>query len=660
LKALWRFLGWIGPDLRDWKGDWRLFAMALASALLVRLAFPRWDFFFVAGFGLVPLLWAVPRARSGKQAFYLGWVYGAVFYYLLVFALTYLVEYRRAIPPAILIPVAIPGAAIYLGLFKGLFAWLFWRASCRPGVVQAGNLSRPAGDEIAAQAAGRPGRNRLPTCTTFGPANQPPAPQLHCAPQRPRFVFLFAALAWVGTDYLQSLGDLGFPWGYLGHALYLHPPLIQLAAWTGVYGLTLVLFWINHLLADILGRLKFVVPASAGGRGPASLPAGRATASNRKPPLCSSPTGREGAWGSPSVWNLLLRTAVLALFAAIVVFTALDAEWRVAAPGFYSTPPLTIGIVQPNIPQDTKFESYEETEQAAKLHAQILGKTVRLTDRLTSAAGAARCDLIIWPETAVTDDRFALDPRYASYFKDLVTNRFKTALFFGAANLIRLRHGKPLKPDEFRFEDYEADPSAFAIEAYVSGWLAEPGTGVVPKPYNKMQLVPFAEATPFLPFGSSFKRGNEHTVFAVHEPDGHGVLFRFGPMICFESVYPRLARGMVGNGAEVLVVITNDAWYKETDIPRQHQLESVFRAVENRRWLARSANHGISCFISPLGEIVAETPLSRDAAIRHEVRGTKELTIYTRVGDLFAIFALMAAAIWAIAAGRIRSSAKGS
>jgi len=559
LGRAWRF---IRPEARVWRADWRLFALAILSAVVMRFAYPRWNLAFVAAVGLVPFLWALTRARGGKQAFYLGFTYAAVYYYILVFWLNYLVEYRDAIPPAILIPIAIPGMAIWLGLFKGLFAWLVWWAG---------------------------GRGRMPA--------------------------VLAATAWVATDYLQSLGDLGFPWGYLGHALWRHPPLILLAAWTGVYGLTFILFWANHLILDAIRK---------GLREPTA----------------------------PSAGRLALRAVLLAGFAAIAVAAALDGRARAERPGFYSTPSVEVAIVQPNIAQSEKFDSYNaREEEAAKFHGRILAKTIRLTsDHILQADEPP--DLIVWPETAVTDEAFTINPWYRQFFRELATDRFDAGLLFGAANFVRYRDGRPFAPEEFDPDDYRAHPERYAWDAYVSAWYAEPDTGLRGQPYNKRKLVPFAEATPFLRIGSSFTRGTERPLFTVHDRQTRAPLVALGPLICFESVYPPLARDMVRQGADLLVVITNDAWYKLTAGPAQHQLQSVFRAVENRRWLARSANHGISCFISPLGEILQETELGRDATQQFAVRGTKGLTAYTRFGDFFALWTLATTLVLVVAATR--------
>ena len=100
---------------------------------------------------------------------------------------------------------------------------------------------------------------------------------------------------------------------------------------------------------------------------------------------------------------------------------------------------------------------------------------------------------------------------------------------------------------------------------------------------------------------------------------------------------------MARNDASLLVNITNDAWFGKTSGPYQHFSMTVFRAVENRRALVRSANTGISGFIDPAGRVLAATPLLQEAAVVRSVPMMKEKTVYTRVGDLFAQLCLVAA-----------------
>ena len=108
-------------------------------------------------------------------------------------------------------------------------------------------------------------------------------------------------------------------------------------------------------------------------------------------------------------------------------------------------------------------------------------------------------------------------------------------------------------------------------------------------------------------------------------------------MICFEAIFPELARAHVLAGADILVNITNDAWFGMTSAPYQHLSMAAIRAVENGRPLIRAANTGFSAFINPRGRIVSRSGLFTEGILEHEVPlGNSEMTRYTRYGDVFA------------------------
>jgi apolipoprotein N-acyltransferase len=98
---------------------------------------------------------------------------------------------------------------------------------------------------------------------------------------------------------------------------------------------------------------------------------------------------------------------------------------------------------------------------------------------------------------------------------------------------------------------------------------------------------------------------------------------------------------MTKNNAALLVNITNDAWFGRSSAPYQHFSMAIFRAVENRRSIIRSANTGISGFIDPLGRVVASTQLFTDAIMTRSVPILDEKTFYSRFGDLFAMACLV-------------------
>jgi apolipoprotein N-acyltransferase len=128
---------------------------------------------------------------------------------------------------------------------------------------------------------------------------------------------------------------------------------------------------------------------------------------------------------------------------------------------------------------------------------------------------------------------------------------------------------------------------------------------------------------------SDFTPGEEATTGVV---DGH----RIGGFICYEAIFPALVRRFGAGGAELLVNITNDAWYGTTSAPHQHLAMAAFRAVENRRYLVRAANTGITAVVDPRGRVLEPTRLFETTVLVREVPLVAETTFYTRHGNVFA------------------------
>jgi apolipoprotein N-acyltransferase len=119
-----------------------------------------------------------------------------------------------------------------------------------------------------------------------------------------------------------------------------------------------------------------------------------------------------------------------------------------------------------------------------------------------------------------------------------------------------------------------------------------------------------------------------------------------GVLICYEAIFPELARAHARENANVLVNLTNDAWFGMTSAPYQHLCMAAFRAVENRIPMIRAANTGLSAYIGPQGKIVAQSSLFDEAVLMGSLNvATPPLTIYARFGDLFALTSLILALI---------------
>ena len=156
--------------------------------------------------------------------------------------------------------------------------------------------------------------------------------------------------------------------------------------------------------------------------------------------------------------------------------------------------------------------------------------------------------------------------------------------------------------------------------------------------YDKIRLVPFGEYVPLrkmIFFAHKLVHEVGNFEFGTKEVPLVGLL-RYGPAICYEIVYPQIPRTQVIHGADVLVTITNDAWYDGTSAPRQHLNQARLRAIETDRYLLRAGTTGISAFVDPTGGILDELPMNRQGIIYAKFQPRHSTTLYVRFGDWFA------------------------
>ncbi len=265
-------------------------------------------------------------------------------------------------------------------------------------------------------------------------------------------------------------------------------------------------------------------------------------------------------------------------------------------------PPLKIGLVQGNIDQSIKWDESFQKE------------TMKIYERLSLKVADKKPDLIIWPETA-TPFFFQEAKEFQPIVLD-IPKKTDAFLLFGTPSY-KIERGK--------------------VHHYNSALLVSPA-GELRGKYDKIHLVPYGEYVPlgeYLSLGSlgegigNFKSGKETFNFTL--PQG-----KFGVLICFEIIFPDLCRKFVRQGANFLVTITNDAWFGRTSAPHQHLTMATFRAIENRVFIARSANTGISAFIDPVGRIMKQGDIFTEEAMNGTITLSKEKTFYTLYGDVFA------------------------
>lgn len=268
---------------------------------------------------------------------------------------------------------------------------------------------------------------------------------------------------------------------------------------------------------------------------------------------------------------------------------------------------IKVAVIQGNIDQEMKWND--------SFWPAIMARQIKITEE----AALQKPDLIIWPETSFPGYLW-VDVKLFDELKEFV-RRMDIPLLFGSI----IEEG----------------------EIYRNSAILLSREGHILQKYDKIHLVPFGEFLPFrtkLPFLSEiipiadFSSGDQFTLFSLAEAESAS---KFSVLICFEDTIAGLTRQFVNEGAQILINITNDAWFEDTNEPFMHLASSVFRAVENRRHLIRSANTGISGFIDTkgrLGEYVVDergksTYVSGYAI--EELSYKNKQTFYTRFGDIF-------------------------
>lgn len=259
---------------------------------------------------------------------------------------------------------------------------------------------------------------------------------------------------------------------------------------------------------------------------------------------------------------------------------------------------LNTSIIQGNFSQDIKWDDSSKA------------KTIKKYYQLT-LENSKDTHLVIWPETAMP---FAFNTgKEISDLIRLLPSIMKTNLLFGTV--------------------YRDDAGRYYNSAYILNEAGETA-GI----YNKVHLVPFGEYTPlldYIPFLSKITAaGGNFTAGSSHEPI-KTTIGDIGVLICFEGIFPKISNETVRKGAQVLVNITNDAWYDRTSAPFQHLSFYVFRAIETDRYLLRSANTGISAIIDPRGRIKEKTPIFEEAVLKGKFGMKSEKTFYLIYGDWF-------------------------
>ena len=309
-----------------------------------------------------------------------------------------------------------------------------------------------------------------------------------------------------------------------------------------------------------------------------------------------------------------------ALLAGSLAWGAMALGREAGPPPAGAGPGVRVAVIQPSIEQSIKWDPARHAEQ------------LLIFERLTREAGRGAPAAIIWPETAATIFLRG-DPALLERLTRLAAE-VRAPILVGSLDVVEGPRRRWLN-------------SAFLLTEQ----------GITAK-YDKIHLVPFGEYVPlsgligfvrsWAEFISDFEAGDTATVFPLPGSP-------FGAVICYEVIFPELFREFVKGGASFMVNITNDAWFGRTSGPWQHLGMLPLRAVEHRVAIARSANTGVSAFVSPTGRVTQALPLLERGVLTEALPLRRRTTLYTRFGDWLAHASLGATALaagWAAARRR--------
>ena len=315
-------------------------------------------------------------------------------------------------------------------------------------------------------------------------------------------------------------------------------------------------------------------------------------------------------------------------------------NWIGNRQGDQTDPTMEVAILQPNIDPYEKVSSYTSFDQ------QLQTLIKQSEDNITEQTA-----LLIWPETAlyrvggIGERELKERGRIYDSLWTFLRRHPNLTLFTGVESYgITDKKSPNSIPAPAWLQPMGRTDSLF-IESYNGAALLDSSGSLAF--YHKSKLVPGVETLPaflqilsgwFEEFGGTtggYTPQSERTVLNTKNS------FRLAPAICYESIYGEHLSRYVDKGANLLTIITNDGWWQNTPGHKQHALYAGLRAIENRRWVARSANTGISGFIQPDGRWIDPQPYNTTACIRREIPAPNaDRTFYTRFGDILSKLAL--------------------
>lgn len=383
---------------------------------------------------------------------------------------------------------------------------------------------------------------------------------------------------WISYEYIHHNWDLSWPWLSLGNAFATHTNWIQWYEYTGTTGGSIWVLLSNILLFNTI--------------------------------IAYRKTGRSVTYFK------FMAGWIFTLFVPLVI-AAFVKENLTLLHNKYN-----VIVVQPNI--DPYNEKFEAGTQEAQLQ-QLISLSQQQIDNNTA--------LVIWPETAIpfaTDenklkDNFFLNPLWGFLKQNPHINLLTGMEGYAVFDTKISRYARKI-PNETQY-----------MEGYNSAALCDSTSTQI---YHKSKLVPGVEVLPaflqfmapvFEKFGGTTSGYARDSAAKVLTTTNH--TFNIAPAICYESIYGDYLSKFIRKDANLICIITNDGWWGNTPGYKQHMNYARLRAIENRRWVARSANTGISCFIDPYGNVIQQLPWDKRGVLKQDVAAFVTETFFSKHGD---------------------------
>ena len=399
---------------------------------------------------------------------------------------------------------------------------------------------------------------------------------------------------WVTVEYLYALPEVSFPWLTAGNAFSSALIKIQFIEITGVYGIS---FWV--MLISCFLYIIFI----------------------------------KSVYNSDGFGKLIKRKDVLILVTVVFILYFIPDLYTIFTSShkrytnYESEGKVKVSILQPNVNPWKKWGAKQ---------MELVNDYVNLIKISDSAS--PKPDLMILPETAVPF--YLLDSYYSDKY-DMIKSAVeetKTPLLIGIPDLVYYNDSIKAKPDS-----KENKGSGQKYDTFNSSVLINPGEEKVShQKYAKIKLVIASERMPYQEriailrdlirwsVGiSSFQIGWDTTIFKLKDK------YKFNTAICYETVYPEFFACFMEKGSMFSVIITNDGWWGKLFGTYQHNQYAVLRAIENRRWIARCANTGISGTIDPYGNMYNQSPINEKFIVSDYVGINSHVTFYSKHPYLF-------------------------